>query len=72
MNRKKDWLSDPALQALMSHRELLEEALGLSEGDEAVEERRASIQAAHDNAADALRQALQIEANHRQLAKNAA
>ena len=61
MNRDKNWLSDPAMQALMSHRELLEEALGLNESDEEADARRASIQVAHDNAADALRQALRLE-----------
>ena len=69
MYKTKDWLSDPAIQALLSHRELLEEALGLNEGDE---ERRASIQAAHDNAAEALRQALQLESEYRQFSKSAA
>ncbi len=69
MNTTKNWLSDPAVQALLSHRELLEEALGLTEGDE---ERRASIQAAHDDAAEALRQALQLESEHRQFTRSAA
>ncbi len=69
MYKTKDWLSDPAVQALLSHRELLEEALGLNEGDD---ERRASIQAAHDNAAEALRRALQLESEYRQFNKSAA